>query len=315
MTTAQRPFRFGLGSNSATSRKEWIDKARRAEELGYKTFLISDHFHHPLAPLTALMAAADATQTLHVGSLVFDNDFRHPAVLAKEAASLDLLSDGRFELGIGAGWLRAEYDQTGIPFHTPGVRIRRLEEALSVITALWAEEPTTFSGTSYTITALQGTPHPVQHPHPPILVGGGGKRVLSLAGRLADIVGFIPKLEDTGPGTDLTDATETALQQKIAWVQEAAGERFHHLELNVSLSAVVVTSDRSHAAQLIAHAQGWAHISAEHLLTLPYLLIGSVEQMVERLYALREQYGLSYFVIPSESRDEFAPIVARLAGA
>ncbi len=312
--TTPRPFRFGLGGNSTTSREEWINQARQAETLGYSTFLIPDHFRQALAPIAALMAAADATQTLRVGSFVFDNDFRHPAVLAKEAATLDLLSNGRFEMGIGAGWLRSEYDETGIPYDAPGVRIKRLEEALHVIKAIWTEETATYSGNFYKITQLQGVPKPAQRPHPPILIGGGGKRVLSLAGRFANIVGFIPKLEESGPTADLTDATETALHEKIAWVREAASERFQQLELNLFLAAVIVTQDQQQAAQYIAQARGWQDMNAEQILAVPYLLIGTIEQMVERLHALREKFGLSYFVIPSENRDQFAPVVARLAG-
>src|SRR5581483_11845413 len=168
-----RSFRFGLNSsfdNPATSREEWVNKARRAEELGYSTFSAPDHFPVPQSPLIALMAVADATQTLRIGTFVLDNDFRHPALLAKEAATLDLLSNGRFEMGIGAGWLRSEYEQVGIPFDAPGVRIRRLEEGVQVIKALWTEERVTFSGAHYTIANLQGTPRPLQRPHPPILI-------------------------------------------------------------------------------------------------------------------------------------------------
>ena len=310
-----RSFRFGLNSNfdnPATSREEWVNKARRAEELGYSTFSAPDHFPVPLSPLIALMAVADATQTLRIGTIVLDNDFRHPALLAKEAATLDLLSNGRFEMGIGAGWLRSEYEQVGIPFDAPGVRIRRLEEGVQVIKALWTEESVTFSGAHYTIANLQGTPRPLQRPHPPILIGGGGKRLLSLAGRVADIVGFIPRMGEAGP--DITDATEAALQEKLAWVREAAGERFPQLELNLQIAGVAVTSDRISAAQAIAKAQG-IQVDPELILSAPYVLIGTVEQIIERLYTLRERYGINYFVVPLAQMDELSPIVARLAGA
>jgi len=309
-----RSFRFGLNSNfdnPATSREEWVNKARRAEELGYSTFSAPDHFPVPLSPLIALMAVADATQTLRIGTIVLDNDFRHPALLAKEAATLDLLSNGRFEMGIGAGWLRSEYEQVGIPFDAPGVRIRRLEEGVQVIKALWTEESVTFSGAHYTIANLQGTPRPLQRPHPPILIGGGGKRLLSLAGRVADIVGFIPRMGEAGP--DITDATEAALQEKLAWVREAAGERFPQLELNLQIAGVAVTSDRISAAQAIAKAQG-IQVDPELFLSAPYVLIGTVEQIIERLYTLREHYGINYFVVPLTQMDELSPVVARLAG-
>lgn len=309
-----RPFRFGLNSdlaNAAISREEWVNKARRAEELGYSTFSIPDHFSVHLSALIALMAVADATQTLRIGTSVLDNDFRHPALLAKEAATLDLLSNGRFEMGIGAGWRRSEYEQTGIPFDAPGKRIRRLEEGVQVIKALWTEEHVTFSGAHYTITNLQGTPRPVQHPHPPILIGGGGKRLLSLAGRVADIVGFIPRMGEAGP--DITDLTEAALQEKLTWVREAAGERFSQLELDLQMPGVAVTADRISAAQAIAKAQG-LQADPELVLRAPYVLVGTVEQIIERLYTLRGRYGISYFVVPLSQMEQLSPVVARLAG-
>src|SRR6266571_8677309 len=188
--TQQRPFRFGVVAESAPSREQWVDKARKVEQFGYATFLVADHFVNEFPPITALMAAADATNKLRVGSFVFDNDFRHPALLAKEAATLDLLSGGRFELGIGAGWHRPEYEQIGLPFESAGIRISRLEEALSIIKQFFTKETVTFAGNHYTVTNLQALPKPLQRPHPPIFMGGGGKRLLSLAGREADIIGL-----------------------------------------------------------------------------------------------------------------------------
>ena len=174
-----RPFRFGVASVETASGSAWTEFARRAEALGYATLLVPDHYLNPLTPVPALMAAAAVTTTLRVGCTVFANDFRHPALLAKEAATIDLLSGGRFEFGLGAGWLKDEYDQVGIPFDPPGVRVARMEEGLRVIKGLWGEEPVTFAGAYYTISGLEGTPKPVQRPHPPIYVGGGGKRLLS----------------------------------------------------------------------------------------------------------------------------------------
>src|SRR5438128_2998464 len=193
--TKPRPFRFGVICEQMQSAEEWITKAHQAEGYGYATVLIRDHFiREPygdqFAPLIALMAVASATRTLRVGSLVLDNDYRHPVMLAKEAATLDLLSDGRFELGMGAGWLRAEYEQAGMTFESAGMRVGRLEEAIHVLKGLWADQPLTFTGNQYTVTNLNGFPKAVQRPHPPLLVGAGSKRMLALAGREADIVGI-----------------------------------------------------------------------------------------------------------------------------
>src|SRR5215467_14508965 len=169
-----RPFRFGTAAWGATSREAWIEEVRKAEDLGYATFLLADHYVNEFPPIAALMAAADAAKTMRVGSFVFDNDFRHPALLAKEVATLDLLSGGRFEFGIGAGWNLPEYEQVGLPFDSAGVRISRLEEALSIIKQFFTQESVTFSGTHYRVTDLYATPKPVQRPYPPLFMGGGG---------------------------------------------------------------------------------------------------------------------------------------------
>src|SRR5437588_7455621 len=173
-----RPFRFGVVAESAPSREAWIELVRRSEDLGYATFLLADHYVNEFPPIAALMAAADAASTIRIGSIVFNNDFRHPVLLAKEVATLDLLSGGRFELGIGAGWHRPEYEQTGLPFDRAGVRISRLEEALRIIKQFFTEESVTFVGSHYRVTDLKAFPKPVQRPYPPLLMGGGGKRLL-----------------------------------------------------------------------------------------------------------------------------------------
>jgi len=235
----QRSFRFGVSVHGTKSGTEWRGIARQAEALGYSTLLLPDHLGDQLSPIPALVAAADATSTLRVGSLVFDNDFRHPALLAKEAATLDVLSGGRLELGIGAGWMKPEYDQAGIPFDRASERIGRMEEGVQIIKGLFADGPVDFAGHYYTITGLEGFPKPVQRPHPPLHIGGGGQRLLSLAAREADIVGFLPRARRDGMGQDVTDATPEALEQKIAWVREAAGARFDELELGVLVAQVI----------------------------------------------------------------------------
>ena len=250
-----RPFRFGLAmSESVSSQEKWIALARRAEDLGYATILVADHYVNEYLPIAVLMAAADATGTLRIGSYVFNNDFRHPAQLAKEAAALDRLSGGRFELGIGAGWYRPEYDQVGLPFESAGVRIRRLAEGVSIIKQFFTQESVTFAGDYYTVTGLRAFPKPAQRPHPPTLIGGGGKRVLTLAGRAADIVGLELREKDDGI-VDASERTEAALAQKVGWVQQAAGERFSALELNLLIRAVILTGDRQQAAEKRAREQ------------------------------------------------------------
>lgn len=315
--TGTHPFRFGAAVEGAPSRAAWIALARRAEELGYAILQIPDHYSTEFTPIPALMAAADATKTIRIGSFVFDNDFRHPAQLAKEVATLDLLSDGRFELGIGAGWDLTDYEQTGIPFDSAGVRIERLTEALAIIKQFFTQDSVTFAGKHYHVTALQAFPKPFQHPHPPIFMGGGGQRVLTLAGQEANIVGLHLKVNADGTA-DASERTEAALERKVAWVRQAAGERFASMELNLLARSVVITQDRQQAAAEQAReivARGAAtSITAEYLLADPYWFIGSVEQIVDQVHHLRERHGISYLTMRPADVEAFAPVVARLAG-
>ncbi len=310
-----RPFRFGVSVHGSKSRAEWRDIARQAEALGYSTLLLPDHLGDQLSPIPALVAAADATRMLRVGSLVFDNDFRHPVMLAKEAATLDVLSGGRLELGVGAGWLKPEYERAGIPFERASVRIARMEEAIRIVKGLFADGPVDFAGRYYTISGLEGFPKPVQRPHPPLHIGGGGQRLLSVAAREADIIGFLPRARPDGQGQDITDATPQALEQKITWVREAAGARFADLELGILVAQVLTTEDREQAAHLIAStlARGFK-VSTDVILQAPYLLLGTVDQMCEDLLARRERYGISYISVFEQSMETLAPGVARLAG-
>ena len=310
-----RPFRFGVSVHGSKSRAEWRDIARQAEALGYSTLLLPDHLGDQLSPIPALVAAADATRMLRVGSLVFDNDFRHPVMLAKEAATLDVLSGGRLELGVGAGWLKPEYEGAGIPFERASVRIARMEEAIRIVKGLFADGPVDFAGRYYTITSLEGFPKPVQRPHPPLHIGGGGQRLLSVAAREADIIGFLPRARPDGQGQDITDATPQALEQKITWVREAAGARFADLELGILVAQVLTTEDREQAAHLIAStlARGFK-VSTDVILQAPYLLLGTVDQMCEDLLARRERYDISYISVFEQSMETLAPGVARLAG-
>ncbi len=312
-TLKTRPFRFGVVTERAVpSRENWVTLARKAEDLGYATLLVPDHFITEFPPLTALMAAADATKTLRIGSFVFDNDFRHPALLAKEVAALDLLSDGRFEFGIWAGWHQPEYKSAGLPFDRAGVRINRLEEALKIIKQFFTEETVTFTGDHYTVTDLVALPKPLQRPHPPILMGGGGKKLLTLAGQEADIIGLSPRVNDGGM-VDPFERTEAALAQKVEWVRQAAGERFATVELNIFPTDVIIAQDQPQAAEQYMCERGLSGVATEQLVASPYVLIGTTEQLVERIQRWREQFGISYLAIKLEDMEKFAPIVARLA--
>jgi len=309
-----RKFRFGLQVLRAGSAKELRDTARKAEDLGYSTIFFPDHFvDHPLAPIPAMAAAAEATTTLRVGTCVLGNDYKHPVVVANEAATVDLLSDGRLELGIGAGWMTVDYERGGFPLDPAGVRIDRLTESLAVLKGLWGEGPFSFEGKHYRIDGLDGEPKPVQRPHPPIIIGGGGKRVLSLAAREADIVGINANLRsgkaddpDTAPSMNLAST-----DQKLAWVREAAGDRFDDLEIQVLAGFVHFTDDTKSLAEAMAP---FFDSTPEEVLDSPVALVGTVGEMVEKLQRRRERWQMSYQVLPVESIDETAPIVAQLAG-
>ncbi len=318
--TRLHPFRFGVMSEHMSSAEAWGATARQAEQLGYSTLFIRDHFiPEPFgvqfAPMIALMAAADATKTLRVGSLVLDNDYHHPVVLAKEAATLDVLSHGRFELGLGAGWAKTEYQRAGISFDAPGIRVGRLEEAVHVIKGLFADEPLTFSGAYYRIDQLNGYPKPIQQPHPPLLIGASGKRMLAIAAREANIIGILNS--DYSTGIEIDDPLKrapAAMIEKIQWIRQAAGERFDQVELNMVI-APILTADRRQGAEYCARQHGWNTIRPEDVLEMPSMFIGSVEQISEQMDERRERYGFSYYIVSDADMETFAPIVARLAGS
>ncbi len=307
-----RPFRFGVEEHRAPNANAWREKARLIESLGYSTLYLPDHFGDQLSPIVGLMSAADATSKLRVGSLVFDNDYRHPVVLAKEAATLDLLSDGRLDFGLGAGWMASDYEQTGIPLDPPGTRIERMAEALQIIKAFFAGGSVSFTGKHYRIEGVEAVPLPAQKPHPPIILGGGGPRMLRLAAREADIVSINYKLSEGRVNralvrTGLAEATD----EKLEWIKEAAGDRLSDIELMVTAFIVNVTDDRDEVAAALASG---LRSEPRELLEMPHFLIGTIEQIVEDLQARRERYGISYIVVPGEAVESFAPVVERLAG-
>ena len=307
-----KPFRFGVQAGGPADAVGWAELARKAEDFGVSVLTVADHLDDQLAPIAALTAAACATTTLRVGALVFCNDYRHPVVLAKEAATVDVLSGGRFELGLGAGWMTTDYEQSGIPLDPPGDRIDRMEEALAVVKALFAEGPVNHEGTHYQVTALDGTPKPVQRPGPPLLIGGGGKRVLSIAAREADIVGVNVNLAggviDASVGPN---ATVDATDEKIAWIREAAGDRFADLELQIRVHLASITADREGLAEVMGPALG---LSPEAALASPHALAGTVDQVCDQLEERRERWGISYIGLSATSLDEMAPVISRLTG-
>jgi probable F420-dependent oxidoreductase len=282
------------------------------ESLGYSTLSIPDHFGDQLGPIAALMAAADATTTLRVGSLVFDNDYRHPVVLAKEAATLDLLSDGRLDFGLGAGWLASDYEQAGIPFDPPGIRIDRMAEALAIIKRFFAGGSVAFSGAYYKVDGLEAWPAVVQKPHPPIVLGGGGRRMLALAAREGDIVSVNYKLDEGRVNRKLVrTGFAEATDEKLGWIKEAAGDRLSQIELSVTIFVANVTDDRDVVAGAMAEGLG---AEPKDVLDMPHFLIGTIEQIVEDLVARRDRYGISYVVVPGEVAESLAPVVERLTG-
>jgi probable F420-dependent oxidoreductase len=322
----QRPFRFGLQAFSGTCANGWFDTVRRAEDAGYSTLFSSDHYfgpgpisdatgHRPvdLAPLTSIAMAAARTSSLRVGCRVFACDFHHPVVLAKEMATLDLLSEGRVEVGLGAGWVRDEYDGLGVAMARPGVRIAKLAEYVGVLRAHWSGEEISLNGEHVHVSGFAGRPLPVQHPGPPIMIGGGAPRILGVAGRLADIVSinFDNSSGKLGSASVMSSgADETA--NKIGWIRDGAGARFEELELEIGAYFVAVGADA--ASQLEAMA-GRFGVPPEQFAAHPHALFGSVEQICDRLSERRERYGVSYVTVAQRNLEEFAPVVAALAGS
>ncbi len=320
-----RPFRFGLQAFEAARAAEWFDLARRAEGLGYTTLFSSDHYfgpgaiadatgHRPveLAPLTSIAMAAAATTTLRVGCRVFACDFHHPVVLAKETATLDLLSNGRLEVGLGAGWVRVEYDGLGIAMAGPAERIAKVGEYVAMLRAHWAGEQLDIDTPNTHASGFAGRPLPAQRPGPPIMIGGGAPKILGLAGRVADIVSINFNNASGrlgGASVASSGADETA--EKVGWIREAAGDRFDAIELEIGGYFVAVGD---HAAASLDAMSARFGVSPAAFATHPHALIGSVEQVCETLLERRERYGISYVTVAQRHVDEFAPVVAALAG-
>lgn len=320
-----RPFRFGCQAYNAASRAEWKDKARRAEDLGYSSFMLADHYigpgpaltatNHPvqsLAAVPAIAVAAEATTSIKVGARVMCIDYRNPAVLVKEMATLDLLSDGRLEMGLGAGWLQGEYEAMGVPWDPAGVRITRLGEVVRMAKLLMADGEVNFEGQAgVRAVGFEGLPKTVQRPHPPIMIGGGAERVLKLAGREADIVSFNFDNSSGKIGPDVPTSGADAVLRKVAWVRDGAGDRFDQIELEIGAYFTFVSDQGAQIAEGMAARFG---MSAEQMLTHPHGLFGSVDTICDELERRREQFGISYVTVGDSVAEAFAPVVARLAG-
>jgi probable F420-dependent oxidoreductase len=320
-----KPFRFAVQSFSASSAAQWSERACRVEALGYSALHLADHIlgpgkviaaaNHPvqeLAAIPAMAMAAAATTTLRVGCRVFCVDYRHPAVLAKETATLDLLSEGRIEIGLGAGWLRGEYDALGITFDSASVRIERLSEVVRFLKAHFSGDDLEVEGSHVNVSGYSGAPRPVQQPHPPIMIGGGSRRVLALAGREADIVSFNfnNRAGVLGP-EGIANSTEEKTREKLAWVREAAGPRFDDLELEIGAYFTTVGEGADAAADGMAKALGMTPVEMRRH---PHGLFGTVEEICDELERRRELLGTSYVTIPDHVFEAFSPVVAKLTG-
>ncbi|MCU1362467.1 MAG: hypothetical protein JWM55_295 [Acidimicrobiaceae bacterium] len=279
-----------------------------AEELGYATLYVEDHIDSQFGPLVAATVAAESTATLNIGTLVLNNDLRNPVVLAQEIATLGLAAEGRIEFGLGAGWLRSDYESTGVDYDSPGARVSRLAESLTIMKSLWIHGVADFEGEHYVVRGAHCDPRPDVAPK--VIVGGGSRRILSLAAQEADIVNVSRKMSSGTTGDDLSRGTTADhFDDCLGWIREAAGDRFESLELQIAPFAVMVVS----SSRIAVRGATMLGFRQEGALDLPILLIGTEEELCERLLERRERWGFSNVVVPGESMEAFAPIVARLA--
>lgn len=321
----RHPFRFGVQSFAPTSAQEWRDQARAAEDLGFSSFHLADHVigpgpqleatRHPVqtvAAIPAMAVAAEATSTIKVGCRVLCVDYRQPVMLAKELATLDFFSNGRLEMGLGAGWLANEYEAMGIPFDRPGVRLDRLEETIELIKACFGDGSVEIEGRHVHATGFEAVPKPVQRPRPPLMIGGGSPRILGIAGREADIVSlnFNNSSGVIGPA-GVGSSTAEATLDKIGWIRAGAGDRFDDLEIEIAAYFTVVTDDESATLAMMAPMFG---LTPEELADHPNALIGPVEALIERVQERRERFGINYVTFGASVMEQVAPLVAALAG-
>jgi probable F420-dependent oxidoreductase len=303
-----RAFRFATMVSRGRTAEHWREVARRAEAYGFDVLLMPDHITDQLAPIGALTAAADATSSLRIGSFVFDNDYRNPVMLAREATTLDLLSGGRLEFGLGAGWNTRDYRQLGIPYDAPKARVDRMEEALTLIKRLWTEERVTHEGAHYRVREATVLPRPTQRPHPPVMIGGGGPRMLRIAAREAQIVALAPRVDSRG-GPKLRTITVASVAERIAKLR--GSPRFSELELNVIVFDAGVTDA---AGSIVDALAARLKSAVTTIIETPFFMYGSRASLTEDLLERRERLGISYVALPGTAMRAFARIVAELRG-
>ena len=320
-----RKFRFaagGEGNADEGGARRFVKLAQKAEELGFDSFMIPDHLGNQVGPIAALGALAIATDKIRLGTAVLANGFRHPAILAKDAATIDVLSGGRLELGIGAGWMKEEFDKGGIDYERPGIRIAKLEETLQILDVLLRGQECNFDGKYYQINGLTGSPRPRQGPRPPIAVGGGGPKMLALAAKYADIISVATPTSKEGKLL-LSGVTLEKTMERVDRIREAAGDRFDDIELNWTITTIVITDDREQTAEMALAAidQGFppnieadVKLSVEDILSSPYLAIGSFEEIADQIRMVREKTTMSYVGVFPTQMDAFAPIISQLKG-
>ncbi len=306
------PFRFGVQLSRARSMRQWREAARKVEELGYSTLSMPDHFDDQFGPLVALTVAAEATSTLKIASLVLDNDYRHPAVLARECATLDLASEGRLEVGLGAGWLETDYLQSGISYDSPTTRVSRLEEGVKVMKALWRDDKVDFEGVHYRLREAMGSPRPHTPGGPPLMIGGGSRQVLRVAAEQAQIVGVNLALgEGQVNAATIATAAPEHYDERVAWVRAFAGERFDEIELQGLVFVAQIGRPQAEVAEEMSAVTG---LPASDIAETPAGLFGTEEEIVETLERRRERWGYSYWVLHEAEIETFAPVAARLSG-
>lgn len=312
-----KPFRFAVQLETPFEGRTWADSCRELEDLGYSSLLVPDHLDEGLGPIAAMASAAAVTTHLRVGALVLDCDFRHPAVLARELATIDQLSGGRLEVGVGAGWKRTDYEYSGIPMDRPGVRVSRMIEHARVLKAYLSGNQVDHDGEHYGVSGLPADISTHAPGGPPFMIGGGAPRLLRFAGGFADIVGVNPSIHSGEIDAEAArDGMPERIDEKFSWVAEGASDRdggsgFDDIEFNAWLAAAEITEDRDGIAELLGEMFG---VEPGTGLESPVVLVGTESQVTENLHARRERWGFSYTVIPGDKAHDFAPVVGALTG-